>query len=194
MTEQAPVQTKQRMTKSQKDEALALWAAGMHSADEIARKVGVKEATLKSLFVRRKAKKGEKHAKVEERKEALIHEALALDPAVHARRVFDTKNETYRIAEMLRKLTAKVIVEAQQQNKPIGSVANDIKTLREAAMTIGKCREEAFAVLGITDEKVNDDDLPPLQILGLTDEQMQDLQDQPIQMPDMPDTAMPSDD
>jgi hypothetical protein len=166
-----------RLTDAQKTEGTTLYRAGTHTVEEISTKLGGKVETWRKYFVKVGVKKGDLQKEVEAKRAAVIAEALTIDPAVHARRVFDTKNETYRIVEMLRKLTAKVIVEAQRENKPLGSIQNEIKAIREAAAAIKTCREEAFAVLGIRPDEVSDEALPELVISGLDDDMIAQLQE-----------------
>jgi hypothetical protein len=178
MSEEAPVPAKpNRLTEAQRTEALALYTSGTATADQIADKLKVPVGTIRSLFKRKGVKKGEKAKELEAKKEALVHAALAIDPAVHAQRVFDTKNESYRYFEMISKLAIKQIVECQSKSLPLGSIQNDIKTLSEAAKTIKICREERFAVLGIKIEGGDDEHLPPLHITGLSEDQIRDLQE-----------------
>lgn len=172
----APKRRNQRLTDAQKTEGETLYRAGTHTAEELAAKIGGTLATWRKHFLKKKIKKGENKAVVESKRAAVVEQALTLDPAVHARRVFDTKNETYRVAEMLRKLTVKAIVECTQAGKPLGTIQNDIKAIREAAAVIKTVREEQFAVLGIKLDEASDEALPELIISGLDEEQIADLQ------------------
>jgi hypothetical protein len=192
MSEARSEPSKKPLTEAQKTEATALYRAGVATADEIATKLKVSVHTLRSYFARKGIKKGEKEKEVASKKEALVQQALALDPAILTRRIFDTKNETYRYIEMIRKLAAKTIVDCQQKGQPLGMIQNDMKALREAASTIKTCREEAFAVLGVRLDEVEDENLPDLHITGLTDDQIEDLQMQSVgeEIPDLPDPTV----
>lgn len=167
--------TKQKIPTSVKTELLTLWRLGEATKPELSKKYGISEDRLTDLFDREGVKKGEAAAEIAAKRAAALEAALTLDPAVHARRVFDTKNETYRYIEMVRKLAAKAIVTCQQNGLPLGSIQNDMKALREAAQTFKVCREEAFVVLGIKEDDSGDDQLPDLVITGLDDEQIEEL-------------------
>ena len=184
MTDEAEVTEKPKKTyftwsPALKNEAISLWKLGELSAEEIATKLAVDVIVLRRMLGRNKVKKGELAAAVAAKTAAVMEKALTLDPEVHARRVFDTKNETYRIAEMLRKLVAKEIIKCTQEGRKLGTIQNEIKTIREAAMAIKTCREEAYAVLGIRPEDQGDEALPDLTITDLTEDDIADLQAMP---------------
>lgn len=168
--------TRRVISDKLKAEAIAMWQTGEYKLSEIAAKTGIESTYWNRFFVMKKLRKGTKAKELNAKREAALTEALTLDPAVYARRVFDTKNETYRILEMLRKMVAKTIVESSQKGLPVGSTQNDMKAIREAAAAIKICREEAYAVLGISPDDVNDDQLPQLTIEDLTEEQIESLQ------------------
>jgi hypothetical protein len=172
-----------------KAELKTLWGIGDHSVAQLSEKYGLPADVISGFLQRQKIRKGSKAKEIAAKQQAAVEAAMTLDPAVHARRVFDTKNETYRILEMLRKLVAKEVVRTQTEKLPLGSIANDMKAIREAAAAIKICREEAYAVLGITVDEAGDDQLPPLEIRDLTEDQIQDLQAQAMQdvVADLPD-------
>lgn len=171
------------MTEPQKREAVALWKAGEATKTELARKYGVSLPTVTKLLKDKGVtdQKGALAAEIARKSEAAVTAALAIEPSLHAKRVFDTKNDSYRLIELVRKLVGKTIIEAQQQGKPLGTVANDIKTLREAAAALKTCREEAYALLGLSSDPVEtEDDIPELKIQTLTEDQIKALQDAPL--------------
>lgn len=178
-----------RMTAAQKVEAGVLWRAGEMTSAQIATKLGVPDRAMSQFTKSCGFKKGDLSAELEEKRAAVVEQALTLDPLVHARRVFDTKNETYRISEMLRKLVASEIIKCRQDGRKLGTIQNEIKTIREAAAAIKTCREEAFAVLGIRPEDQGDEALPDLTVTDLTEDDIADLQAMPPMdgMGDLPD-------
>ncbi len=181
-----------QLSPAKKAEAVHLWRTGQaRNAKELAQRMGCSLSTMTNLFVKLKIKKGDLLKTIEKKQEAIVAEAttIMLDPAVHARRVFDTKNETYRIVEMLRKLVIEEVVKSRQAGLPMGSVQNNMKAIREAAAAIKVCREEAYAVLGVRMDEQGDEALPELRITGLDDDQIEELQNQMQQegMGDIPD-------
>ncbi len=169
-----------RLTDAQQTEAITLWKSGTVTLADLTKKFGHTGQTFQKLFVRVGAKKGEVKAALQAGRAAVVEAALVMDPAVHARRVYETKNETYRIIDMLRKLVAKQIVDCRTAGKPLGSIQNDLKAIREAASAIKVCREEAFAVLGLKIEDTGDEVLPELRITGLSEDDILDLQSAPM--------------
>ncbi len=176
----APPPARVKLTPAQKAEAIHLWRTGaVADVSELAAKFKVKKGYFESVFARAKVKKGDLMKKAEAKRDAVMEQAqvFTLDPTLHAQRIFDTKNETYRIIEMLRKLVAGEIVKARQTGIPLGAIQNDLKAIREAAAAIKTCREEAFAVLGIRADDNADEALPELTIKELDEDQIRDLQD-----------------
>lgn len=183
-----------RVTVAQRAEAVALQRAGEMTSQEIADKVGLSITTVRHLFNKVKVKKGEGAVVIEEKRAAVIAESITLDPLVYAQRVFNTKNETYRITEMLRKLVASEVVKCRQDGRKLGTIQNEIKTIVEAAKAIKICREEAYAVLGIRPDDQGDEQLPDLTITDLTEDDIADLQAMPAveDMGDVPDLPLAS--
>lgn len=169
------------LTAEIKTEASVLWRAGNMTMKELAGRWGVNPMTLGTYLRKNKVNKGEVDTKLAQRRAAVVEEALTLDPLVHARRVFDTKNETYRIAEMLRKLVATEIVKCRQEGRKLGSIMNEIKVIKDAASAIKLCREEAFAVLGVRPEDQGDEALPELVVTDLSEDDIAQLQGMPTE-------------
>lgn len=169
-----------RLKPSEYAEAISLWELGEVTVEDLEKKFGMRASSWASYFSRNKVKKGSRAKELAEKTKAAVNAAVNLDAELRAKRAFDTKNETYRVTEMLRKLVAATIVEARTKGHPIGSVQNDLKAIKEAAAAIKICREEAFAVLGITiDGEKDKEDIPELTIKQLTPEQITQLQKAP---------------
>lgn len=183
-----------KTTNRQRMEAVTLYRAGDHTVEEISKLVGVPEGNLRKYFSRQKVYKGEIKQLLEEKRRAAMEQAFVMDPVVHARRIFETKNDTYRIAEMLRKLVGSKIAEEHKKGGNLGVLAQEMKAIREAAAALKTCREEAYAVLGIKEGDLETDNLPELTIKGLDEEQILDLQSNSIAtgIGDVPDA--PTDD
>lgn len=181
-----------RLTTAQRAEAIALQRVGEMTAQEIANKVGAPLSAVIGLFRATKTKKGEGAVAIEEKRAAVVAESITLDPLVYAQRVFNTKNETYRITEMLRKLVASEVIKCRQEGRKLGTIQNEIKTIVEAAKAIKICREEAYAVLGIRPDDQGDEQLPDLTITDLTEDDIADLQAMPTveDMGDVPDLPL----
>lgn len=198
-TTEAPEWTpgQHKMSEAQRLEAIALFRAGEATKTELAKRYGVTTKAIDKMFERRGIKstqRGELAKAAADQAAAVAATAMTFEPALIAKRVYDTKNETYRLAELLRKLIGKTVIETQKAGKPLGTVVNDLKAIREAAAALKTCREEAYAVLGIsTEPEEREDDIPELRIASLSEEEIKALQDAPLGEDDLdiPEVAIP---
>lgn len=196
-----PKKIVRRLTVTQRAEAIALWKAGEITLEGLSKKFGKSRQAFLRLFDKEGAKKGSNAAATTKRVTEAVEDGLADSAAKMVKRITDTKEEHYKMADMLAKLTWKTIVDCQTGKHAFGTKLNDIKMLSAAASVLKTVREERYAVLGLN-EKVHDDDtpLPDLVIRELTAEQIAIMQQTPEGDPDgefdleMPDMAMVGDD
>ncbi|MFT4064284.1 hypothetical protein [Paraburkholderia sp.] len=165
-----------RLTSRQWAEAEALWESGDVTYAQLTARFGKHKSTFVDHFrrkgVRRGSKKEEHAAAVkEEVKKASIDEATVL-----AARIKETKEEHYKMASGLAKLTWNEILKAKADGLPFGSVLNNLKSLDSAMTVLKKAREERWAVLGLDkDTGLDEDGLPELVISELTADQIEAL-------------------
>jgi predicted DNA-binding protein len=199
-TAPAPKKPIRRMTSSQRAEAIALWKSGEATLAVLCKKFGKSKQTLLRLFEREGVTKGSTAAETKKKVEEAVTASITTDATVIAQRIRDTKEEHYRMASTLAKLTWKTIADAQEKKEAIGTKLNDMKALQLASNVLKTVREERYAVLGLN-EKVHDDDtpLPDLVVQELTAKQISDMQqmeegdpDGDIDLDDMPDMPMVS--
>lgn len=193
----APVR---RLTISQRAEAIALWEAGEITLEGLSKKFKKSRQAFLRLFDKEGVKKGSKSAATTKRVTEAVEAELLGSVAETAKRIRDTKEEHYRMASTLARLTWKLISETEAKKEAIGTRLNDMKALQMASNVLKTVREERYAVLGLN-EKVHDDDtpLPDLVIRELTAEQIAIMQETPDANPDgdfdleMPHMAMVGD-
>jgi hypothetical protein len=168
--------TTRKLTAAQWNDAILEWKQGEATLVGLSKKYGVSKRRLQEKFKHVGAVKGEILA----RQAAAAEAALVIEPSELAKRIFTTKNETYKIIAMIRQKVAAQIIDAHKQGKPLGTLVNDIRALRDAATTVRTCREEAYKVLGIQEDDAGDKPLPELTIRGMTPEEISDLQEEAI--------------
>jgi transposase-like protein len=166
----APIRHR-RMTTSARAEAIALWKSGEMTVDQLAKKFKKNRTTLFKLFKDEGAVKGADAAITKARVETAVAAAIVDDATVIATRIRETKDEHYKMASGISKLTWQIIVAAKSENRPYGSVGGDLRALKTAAETLRITREERYAVLGINENDDSDEkDIPVLQVQELTAE------------------------
>lgn len=165
-----------RMTNRQRAEAIALWRSGTVTLTELAKKYNKSTNALVMLFKKNNVKKGETADKVTEAVTRKINEKLINTDDIVVR-VRDTKEEHYKIASGIAKLTWSLIVMAKKSNKPMRTILHDLRALKNAAEIFKIAREERFVSLGIKEfENLGDKPLPQLVVKELTGEDIKRIQ------------------
>lgn len=175
-----------RLSSTEKAEAIGLWRAGSVTLDELAARFDRDRTTFVRLFNAEGVVKGE--AKVEhEQKVAEAVESAALgDAGLVAERIRDTKEEHYKMASGMAKLTWTLIAECRREKRSVATIVNDLKSLKYAAEVIKTMREERFAVLGLNDKDRDDDTpMPDLVLRELTADEIKKMTNARIEEDDL---------
>jgi AcrR family transcriptional regulator len=172
----APKTKHARLTPKQWAEAEALWESGEVTLEDLAARFGKHRTAFHKHFtakgIKRGAKKAEHAAAV---KEAVTTAAID-DATILAARIRETKEEHYKMASGLAKLSWNEILTAKQEGRPVATALNNLKALDAAMSVLKKAREERWAVLGLDrDDAMDEDGLPDLVISELTADQIEAL-------------------
>lgn len=188
--------SRKRLSPKQWAEAEALWESGEFTLVDLSRKFGI---TTNSIYAHMKKVGIEKGAKAAKHKAKVAEEvtkAATEDATILAARVRETKEEHYKMATGIAKLTWAEVLTAKQNNVPMATIANNVKALDNAMTVLAKARVERFAVLGLDKDNDNDDDgLPELLISELTADQIEELRNRDFnEFVDLPDELGPAPD
>lgn len=171
------------LTPAQKAEIQQLWRLGEVTLEDLAKRFDKNISTIKSVL--KGVKKGELAEEVKKKVEEEVEKTVVDDASEYARRVKETKEEHYRMAAAIAKLTYATIGAAKRDGVPLATVGGDIKTLQLAAQTLKITREERYAVLGITlDDDNADKPLPELVVQELTQDDIEELHQQQLMQQD----------
>ncbi|MFW6855375.1 hypothetical protein ACODYM_29210 [Burkholderia gladioli] len=169
---------KKRLTPRQWAEAEALWAAGDITLRGLIEKYGLQKSAFVRHFQKIGLKKGEKADEIRDAAQDAIKKAAEEEAALLRQRILETKEEHYKMAAGIAKLTWAEIVRAKSEGIAFGAVQGNIKALELAMNALKKAREERYACLGLDkDDYVDEDELPELVIAELTDEQIAALRE-----------------
>lgn len=173
-----PQKKKQATSPKVWAEITALYETGDYAVAELAKRFGLAPDTLTKKFIKQGTRKGSKQAEIQARVAASVAAAAITDATVMAARIKETKEEHYKMASAIGRLTWNEVLQAKKDNKPVAIALNNLKAL-DAAMTIlRKAREERYAVLGLDrPDALDPDEIPELIISELTAEQVQQLRD-----------------
>lgn len=165
------------LTTRQWAEAEALYATGDATLTQIAEKHGM---SMNSVFMHMKRFGIKKNSKKEEHAKAIsaaVEAATVGDATVLASRIRETKEEHYKMAAALAKLTWNEILQTKQNGTPVAAAMNNLRALDAAMGVLKKAREERYSVLGLDrTDFVDEEGLPELVISELTAEQILALQ------------------
>jgi hypothetical protein len=174
--ERATVKRRGRLSERDWAEATALWEQGVVTYAQLAEKFDRHEQSFVQYFRRRGIKKGSGRAKTMAKVESAVEKQLINDAAIIAARIKETKEEHYKMASGLAKLTWSEVLKTKQDGAPIATALNNLKALDSAMSVLKKAREERYAVLGLDrPDAIDENDVPELVISELTADQIETL-------------------
>jgi hypothetical protein len=178
---ETPDKESHRLTEAQWVEVVDLWERGEVRLDDLSARFGISAPALSKGLKRRGAVKGKRAGETakavsEALKDAAVEEALS-GAELRAKRIAETRDQSYTWVEGIQKMTMQVLVEAKRDHKPFSVVAGDLKALRTAMNTIAMGRQERWAILDMENE-VDDQTLPELVIRDLTENEIEALRQQ----------------
>lgn len=155
-----------------------MWESGEVTLDELAQKFDRHKQSFSKYFSKHGIKKGAKSHKIKEKVEEKVKQDVLNDAAVIAARIKETKEEHYKMASGLAKLTWAEVLKAKQDGVPVSAALNNLKALDTAMAVLKKAREERYAVLGLDrPDAIDENDVPELVIQELTAEQIAKLRE-----------------
>jgi len=161
---------------SDKIKIVTLWKQGEMTIVDLAKKFKRDRATIKSIITAAGAVKGSDAKKVEERVKAEVERHIVDDAVVIADRIRATKDEHYKAATGIAKIAWNLVVQTQQSGNRMGSIINDLKSLKIAADTLSITRKERYVVLGVVEGVVDDGtELPSLEVRELTVDDIKEM-------------------
>ena len=164
-----------RLTPSQWREIDMLWESGEVTVADLTRRYGRSRECFVSHYKKHGIVKGAKKEELRKAAELAAREQSRNEAAILSERIRKTKEEHYKMAEAIGRLTFNEILKARQDGKPFRSIQQDVKALLLAAETLKKVREERWVTLGLDKDVVDEDTLPELVMTTMTEEQCQQL-------------------
>ena len=167
-----------RLTEKEWRQATTLYEAGEVTIEDLAKKFDRHPQSFIKRFKRDGIVKGSKSAALKAKVEEKVKEEAVNDAAIIAGRIKETKEEHYKMASALAKLTWAEVLKAKQDGVPVGAALNNLKALDTAMAVLKKAREERYAVLGLDrPDAIDENDVPELVIQELTAEQIAALRE-----------------
>jgi hypothetical protein len=154
----------------------ALWERGDTTYKELCARYGRSYKSFERHFKKHGIVKGAKAAALKEK----VAEAMAVedvnDAQLLAMRIKETKEEHYKMASALGRLSWNEILQAKKDGRAVSTALANLKALHAATVNLKIVREERFAILGLDrTDAVDLDQIPELIIRELTAEQIEEL-------------------
>ena len=164
-----------RLTPSQWREIEMLWESGEVTLKDLSKRYGKGTDTFVTHFRKHGIVKGARAEELKKLAEKAQREKAVADAEVISERIRRTKEDHYKMAEALGKLTFNEVLKARQEGRQFRTIQQDVKALLLAAETLKKVREERWITLGLDKDAVDQDSLPELVMSTMTDEEVQAL-------------------
>lgn len=174
-----------RLTQSQWREIDALWESGDITVKQLVERYKKHPDTFVNHFRKYGIKKGAKAAELARIAAEQAKAKTRQEADIVSERIHKTKEDHYKMAEAISRLTFNEILKAKQEEKEFKAAKENIKTLLLAAETLKKCREERWIVLGLDKDVVDEDALPELVMSTMTEEQVRQLREAQIEDEEM---------
>lgn len=173
-----PERQSRRMSKAKWSEAAVLYASGEYRPTDLCIRYGVTRQAFHAMMKKMGVKRGEDLERTREEQRRVLREKSTISVEEQAQRVFDTRNDHYKYNVFLAQRMMRIIGKTLEDNVPVSTVAEDVKTIREAAQALEILGRNRFQSIGIN--AVNSGDgstiLESLPILQMTDDDIEDVQ------------------
>lgn len=188
MSTEIPKKAKRQLTTKEWAAAEELWAQGNVTLAGLNKMYGAHPDTFNRHFKKKGIDKGESAAEHATQVKEEVKKNVVDDASVLASRIRETKEDHYKMATALGKLTWREVARIQEKKAEIATALPNLKALDAAMNVLKKVREERWVVLGLDNpDTLSDDDIPELVISELTADQiaeinrMQELNDLDVQ-------------
>ena len=155
-----------------------LWESGEVTLRQLSERYGRPSDTFAAHFKKLGIKKGSRAEELRKIVKKHVEEDAHNEAAVLSERIRKTKDEHYKMAEAIAKLTFNELMKVRREDKRFRDCQNDIKTLLLAAEALKRTREERWITLGLDKDAVDEDSLPDLVLRRMTDEDVAQMRAQ----------------
>ncbi|GJD31901.1 hypothetical protein PMNALOAF_3165 [Methylobacterium adhaesivum] len=175
MTAQPAKRRYTRLNEAEWAEAEAVWASGAASLPELSHRFGTSERGLQARFARRGIEKGQAAKALAAQVVARVAEEQAAQVGTLAERATTIREATYAHAVKVEGMIVARLDAAAADPAQTFAAAAAIKMLTNAASALERLHSLKRSALGISDDDVNDDEIPVLVIRDMTDTEIEDM-------------------
>ena len=171
-----PAEKQKRLSPTEWEQLKLLWEYGDHTLTDLSDQFGIRPDTIQRRLKEDGIEKGARAHEVKNATATAMHEEMAKQAAENMKRVVETRNDHYRYAEALAKMTMSEVVEAKNSRQAIATKDANLAALNKAAKTLEVLRKERWILLGLDREDGDPEDMDELLISELSQEQIDAMQ------------------
>jgi predicted DNA-binding protein YlxM (UPF0122 family) len=167
-----------KVTHEQWNEIEQAWAHGRFATmRELAEQFGVPEPAVQDHLKHKRIRKGQAIEEYNRKLQEELDKKVQQEAKVLADRIAETREDHYKMASGIAKLTWAEIIKAKADGIPWAAAKSNLQGLEAAMKVLKLAREERFAVLGLDRPGADDEteDVPELLVNELTQEQMDEM-------------------
>lgn len=158
-----------KLTEAEWAEAEAAWASGSATLPELAHRTGVTERGLQARFARRGLQKGEAAKAIAAQVVARVKEQEAARVDTLVERAAAIRETAYANAVKVERMIVDRLDAAAADPSQTFAASAAIKMMVAASAALERLHTLKRSALGISDDDVNDDEVPVLVVRDLTD-------------------------
>jgi hypothetical protein len=170
-----PVIKRPRLSAQVRAKIRAMWESGEYTASDIARVVKVDMAVVRRFIANHGIQKGASAQMLHQEVAEQVKKKAEEDAALFAERIRETKEEHYRMAVGIAKLTWQELSQCRSNEQQFSTINPNLKALESAMKVLSMSRMERYAVLGLDKEDKSEDAMPELVLTELTADQIERL-------------------
>lgn len=173
--DEAPAKQK-RLTPAEWEQVKLLWEYGNHTLADLSKQFGIRPDTIQRRLKDDNVEKGARAHEIQAAASDAVHEEIAKQAAENVKRITETRNDHYRYAEALARMTMAEIVSAKSAGAAFSTKDANIAALGKAAKTLEILRKERWVILGLDREDGDPEDMDELMISELSPQQIEAMQ------------------
>ncbi len=165
-----------RLTPAEWEQVKLLWEYGNHTLADLSKQFGIRPDTIQRRLKEDNVEKGARAHEAASSAVNAVHDEMAKQAAENVKRIVETRNDHYRFAEVLARMTMGEIIAAKNSKQAFATKDANLAALNKAAKTLEVLRKERWVILGLDREDGDPEDMDELMITELSQEQIEAMQ------------------
>lgn len=169
--------SKNNLTSEQYIAAKTKWASGNYRLKDLAEEFGISITAFNRRFARDGIKKGQDRQKHEKAISEAVEGTMIANSQRVMEMIIERKEHVHRINEHIEKRALNLVMEATKANKPLATVADDVKVLKMVQDIMANGYQITKAIFNV-DKLEGDTEIPTvLRVETLTEEEVREIKE-----------------